>query len=105
VTIVAGILIVAQTAFAAPAGGAHPRGINARQDRQAARIASGIKSGEITKGEARRLRADEAAVRAEERVDRRSGGGLSRSEARDLQKDLNRTSREIHRARHNGRPS
>ena len=46
---------------------------------------------------------DEAAIRAEERVYRRSGEGFSRRERRDLQRDLNRTSREIYRARHNDR--
>ncbi len=50
-----------------------------------------------------RLRADEASIRAEERVYRKSGDGSSRWERRDLQKDLNRTSREIYRAKHNNR--
>ena len=43
------------------------------------------------------------AIRAEERVYRKSGEGLSKWERRDLQKDLNKTSREIYRAKHNNR--
>jgi len=78
-------------------------GINARQHRQVARIRAGRHEDQITRGELNRLRADEAAIRAEERVYRRSGDGLSRRERQDLQRDLNRTSREIYRARHNDR--
>jgi len=77
------------------------RGINAREHRQVQRIKDGREDNELTRGELDRLRADEAAVRAEERVYRKSGDGLSRMERRDLQHDLNRTSREIYRAKHN----
>ncbi len=82
-----------------------PKGINARQHRQVQRIRDGRHDDELTRGELNRLRADEASVRAEERVYRRSGDGLSRRERRDLQRDLNRTSREIYRAKHNDRES
>lgn len=79
------------------------RGINAREHRQALRIRDGRQDDELTRGELDRLRADEAAIRAEERVYRQSGDGLNRRERRDLQRDLNRTSREIYRAKHNNR--
>jgi hypothetical protein len=85
---------------------AHPdraAGVNVRQARQAARIRHGVHGGSITRGEVNRLRADEAAVRAEERAYRQSGHDLTPRERRDLQRDLNRTSREIRRAAHNGR--
>jgi hypothetical protein len=82
---------------------AHHRGINAREQRQTARIRDGRQDGELTRGELNRLRADEAAIRAEERVYRRSGDGLNRWERRDLERDLNRTSREIYRDKHNDR--
>jgi hypothetical protein len=79
------------------------RGVNARQERQAARIKDGRRDGDLTRGELNRLRADQAAVRAEERVYRGSGDGLNSWERRDLQRDLNRTSREIYRDKHNHR--
>lgn len=79
------------------------RSINAREHRQTLRIRDGRQDGDLTRGELNRLRADEAAIRAEERVYRRSGDGLNRVERRDLQRDLNRTSREIYRAKHNNR--
>ena len=79
------------------------RGINAREHRQVLRIRDGREDNELTRRELDKLRADEASIRAEERVYRKSGDGLSRWERRDLQKDLNRTSREIYRAKHNNR--
>ena len=99
------VLTMPTLSFSEDGGGRRPRGVNARQHRQAARIGSGVRSGEVTRGELNRLRADEAAVRAEERVYRRSGNGLTRWERRDLQRDLSRTSREIYRTKHNDRTS
>lgn len=92
------VLGVAAHAAAAPRQG---RGINAREHRQAQRIHQGVKSGEITAAERDKLKADEAGVRAEERVYRQSGDGVNKRERRDLEKDLNKTSREIYRAKHN----
>lgn len=99
--IVVGAALTAAAASAAPAH--RPGTINAREHRQRERIANGTQDGQLTRGERDRLKADEAAVRAEERVYRRSGGGLNHAERRDLQKDLNNTSREIYRAKHNNR--
>lgn len=81
----------------------HPAGINTREHRQAVRIKDGVKDGDLTRGELDRLRANEAAIRAEERVYRQSGDGLTPAERRDLERDLNKTSREIYRAKHNNR--
>jgi hypothetical protein len=91
----------AQPPAADPAN--HRHGVNARQHRQVARIRDGVRDDSLTRGEVNRLRGDEAAIRAEERVYRRSGDGLSRREFRDLQRDLSRTSREIYRFKHNDR--
>ena len=97
-------LVAPVSSFAQDAATRHrPRGINAREHQQTERIKDGVKDKELTKAELDRLRADEAAIRAKERVYRRSGDGLNRSERRDLERDLNKTSREIHRAKHNGR--
>jgi len=98
-TFVIALSLAASAAWAAPAH--RPRGINAREHRQAQRIKDGKQDGQLTKGELDKLRADEAAVRAEERVYRKSGNGLNKAERKDLEKDLNKTSREIYRAKHN----
>jgi hypothetical protein len=104
-SIVAGVIgcaVLTTTAYAAPAR-RHPAGINAREHRQVQRIKEGNKNGELTAAEKDKLKADEAAVRAEERVYRQSGNGLNARERRDLEHDLNKTSREIYRAKHNER--
>src|SRR5690348_1182848 len=97
-----GLALTATSAFAATER-QHPRGVNAREHRQVERIKQGVRSDEITRGELDKLRADEAAVRAEERVYRQSGDGLTKREVRDLERDLNQTSRQIYRAKHNDR--
>ena len=81
----------------------HPRGVNAREHHQVARIKQGVQGDELTRAELDKLRADEAAVRAEERAYRQSGDGLNTRETRDLERDLNKTSHEIYRAKHNQR--
>ena len=102
---VMGIGLLTPAAFADPAGRPQhrPAGINKREHRQVERIKHGAKQHEITKAEADRLKADQAAIRAEEKVYRRSGDGLTRAEVKDLEKDLNKTSREIKRATHNNK--
>ena len=98
-----GVALMTPAAFADPAGRLQhrPAGINKREHRQAKRIKHGVKQDEITKAEADRLKADEAAIRAKEKVYRNSGDGLTRPEVKDLERDLNKTSREIKRATHN----
>jgi hypothetical protein len=76
-------------------------GINGRQHRQQARIAQGVRSGELTGREAARLERQERQIRREERLFR-ADGHLSPAERADLDRDLNRTSRNIYRQKHDG---
>src|SRR6185295_829866 len=76
--------------------------VDGREHRQRERIRDGVQSGELTRHEAARLRREQAGIRAEERRYRRSGDSLSRRERRDLQRDLNRSSRDIRRQKHDG---
>ena len=86
--------------LAAPA--AHAATINGREHRQRQRIQEGVTTGEVTHREAARLRGEQAGVKAEERLYRRTGGGLSGWERRDLRRDHNRASRDIYRQKHDG---
>ncbi|MGH2372516.1 MAG: hypothetical protein ACRDIC_03440 [bacterium] len=79
---------------------AHAASINQRQHHQAHRIAQGVHSGELTRRETARLLAQQAYIRVEEARYRRSGAGLSPWERLDLQRDLNRASRNIFRQKH-----
>ncbi len=81
-----------------------PATINQRLENQHDRIRAGIRDDQLTKGEATRLRADDAAIHARERVYRQAHDGtLTRGERRQLTRELNRTSRQIYRDRHNNR--
>lgn len=82
----------------AQAGAADP-GIDARQARQALRIEHGVASGALTAREARRLAAEQRAIRLEERA-YRSDGRLTRWERADLARDQNAASRHIYREAH-----
>ena len=86
---------VVTTAFA----GDRDPGVNKRQRHQHSRIAEGVKSGELTHSEAKSLRADQHAIRAEE-AEFKSDGVLTRGERRELHRDLNESSRDIRREKH-----
>jgi hypothetical protein len=88
-------------ACTSPAFAGGPGRINAREHRQVVRIQEGVRDGSVTRAEQRRLVTEQRAIRAEERVYRR--GGLTPWERRDLQRDLNRASRDIYRQKHDGR--
>lgn len=73
-----------------------------RQDRQDARIAQGLHSGELTRGEARSLERDQAQLaRLERRL--RSDGYLSKRERRLLQAEYDDLSWRIRALKHNDR--
>lgn len=96
-TILAALLAgaVALPVAAAERGG----GINERQNAQQGRVERGVQQGDLTRGEASRLRGEARSVRREGRAFR-SDGSLSAGERRHLNRDLNRTSRNIYRQRH-----
>ena len=86
---------VVTTAFA----GDRDPGVNKRQRHQHSRIAEGVKSGALTHSEAKSLRAEQRAIRAEE-AEFKSDGVLTRGERRELHRDLNESSRDIRREKH-----
>jgi hypothetical protein len=88
-----------------PAPAPDPRAtVNQRLENQHDRIHAGVKDDQLTKGEATHLRADDAAIHAEERVYRHANDGkLTQAERRQLNRQLNRNSRQIYRARHNNK--
>jgi len=76
--------------------------INQRQRNQERRIRQGVRNGELTKNEARHLRADERDIRQDKRM-AKADGHISRAERRHLRRDENRANRAIYRAKHNRR--
>jgi hypothetical protein len=75
------------------------RGINPREHREQQRINQGIRSGELTRREARRLEAGLARIRVDERF-ARSDGNLTPRERARLQRELNHESHAIYRQKH-----
>ncbi|HLI33526.1 MAG TPA: hypothetical protein VKW70_00660 [Terriglobia bacterium] len=76
--------------------------LNQRQRNQQRRIRQGIKSGELTRGEARRLEAREGRLEANKLEDK-AKGPLTPKERAQLQRQANRDSRAIYRLKHNNK--
>jgi hypothetical protein len=78
--------------------------VGKRAENQQDRIAQGIKSGELTAGEAAHLESNEAKINREVRNDRAANGGkLTPQEKAQVNRQQNRMSRQIYRDKHNGR--
>jgi hypothetical protein len=93
------ILAATTLASAASASTRSPY-INRREHREAWRIHQGVESGELTRGEAWRLRHHEAEIRHDEWKAKRDGR-LTLAERRKLNRELNRESGRIYRLKHN----
>jgi len=92
-------VLVTSAAYAGPA--ADP-GIHARMANQQKRISQGVRTGELTPREAGRLERHEARIRHDELM-MKSDGVLTRGERAQLNRELDRVSRNIYRAKHNGK--
>ncbi len=78
------------------------QGINQRLHDQHGRIHQGVGSGQLTRGEQRRLNRRDAYIHAQEHMDRRfDHGHLTAGERRNLNRELNHSSRTIYRDKHN----
>ena len=78
--------------------------VGKRAENQQDRIGQGIKSGQLTAGEAAHLENNEAKINKEVRNDRAANGGkLTRQERAQVTRQQNRQSRQIYRDKHNGR--
>lgn len=96
------LVLISSQAFAEPPQRrAHDPGVNARQDRQDHRIQQGVRSGEITRDEAKQLRQERRDIKQEERA-YKADGKLTREERKDLHQDLNDLSKDIYREKHDG---
>ena len=86
------------TAVTLPAMADTPR-LDAREQNQRERIAQGIRSGELTRPEARRLVRGEVRLHRHERI-AKSDGVVTRAERYRLQQHADRMSRRIYRQKH-----
>jgi hypothetical protein len=76
--------------------------VTERQGAQQARIHQGIRSGELTRGETRRLEAQQGKIQADKMI-AKADGKVTPAERRHLRREQNRASRHIYRLKHNNR--
>jgi hypothetical protein len=91
----ASILFGAQASYA----GIDDPGINKRQHHQHHRIKQGVRSGELTRVEAKGLAQEQKQIREEERA-YKADGKLTAAERRDLRQDEKQASKHIYREKH-----
>jgi hypothetical protein len=85
------------------AGVASAAGVNGREAVQRHRIGAGVQDGSLTHGEAHRLTRRQRHIERMENRFRANDGVLGPRERHRLDGALDRSSRHIYRARHNGR--
>ncbi|MFN7936596.1 MAG: hypothetical protein U0R19_24960 [Bryobacteraceae bacterium] len=71
-----------------------------RMEKQQERIKEGVKDGSLTKREAAKLEAKEAAIAAEARKDRKDGGGMTKKEKAKINAKQNNVSQDIYKEKH-----
>ncbi len=76
--------------------------VDQREKNQQERIDQGIKSGELTKGEAARLEAQQGKIKVDE-AKAKADGVVTAKERAKLKREQNRASRTIYRKKHNAR--
>lgn len=86
---------IAVSALPATASAQQWQNINARRAKIEQRINTGIRSGALTRPEATRLRTEFRNLNGLEQRYRRSGGGLSQAERRDLDRRFDALSRQV----------
>jgi len=78
--------------------------VGKRAENQQDRIGQGIKSGQLTAGEAAHLEKNETNINREVRNDRRANGGkLTPQERKQVNRQQNKLSGQIYRDKHNGK--
>jgi len=81
----------------------HPRReqVNSRLANQNRRIDNGEKTGKLTPQQAHQLHREDHAIRTQERADAAANGGhITKGEQRQLNREENRTSRQIYNEKH-----
>ncbi len=88
-------LVVLTPVFA----GTKSAGVDKRQRHQEQRIQHGLKSGALTRDEARKLRAEQRAIRQKERA-MKSDGTFTKEERKEIRQDLKEANRNIRDEKH-----
>ena len=96
--------VAAAVLVASLATSARSAEVDNREANQQARIAQGVRSGQLTPGETARLENKEAGIHREIKQERAANGGrLTPAERAQVNRQQNRVSNQIYRAKHNDR--
>jgi len=93
-------LAIAQENVSTGTATQHPHSINSKQKRQQKRIQQGVKSGALTKKEAVKLETKEHRIQRRETKMRESGGKFTKGERAAVQHQMNNTSKQIYKQKH-----
>lgn len=104
VFVLSAALLIAPAFANAQTPTAQHRTIQQRKVEQQRRIAQGVHSGQLTRGETRRLEKQQHAIHREERAMRsQDNGRLTRQDRKTIRKQQNQESRRIYRSKHNSK--
>ncbi len=92
------IAIFTQSAFAGPRNNR----VGRTEGRQMHRINQGVRSGELTRGEAKELRQEQHAINQKRKEAKRDDGKIDKEELKDIRKDQVEASKNIHEEKHDG---
>jgi hypothetical protein len=90
------LVVIAEGANAGPRNNR----IERTEVRQHERIQEGVKSGELTPEEAKKLREEQREINKKRRADRRNDGKIDASEMKDLRQDQKNASKDIYQEKH-----
>lgn len=102
VVISVGLTVIAGAQTPAPTPGKRTPVATQRQGNQQRRIGQGVASGELKKGEVRKLEKEQRDVQQEKR-EARADGTVTGAERKEIQKEQNQASRKIYKAKHNNK--
>ncbi|MBS1790173.1 MAG: hypothetical protein JST85_20785 [Acidobacteria bacterium] len=97
-----GLTVIVEAQTPAPTPGKRTPRATRRQGNQQERIGQGVASGELKKGEARKLEKEQKEIQ-QEKHEARADGTVTGAERKEIQKDQNKASRHIYRAKHNNK--
>lgn len=97
-----GLTVIAGAQTPAPTPGKKTPVATRRQGNQQKRIAEGVASGELKKGEVRKLEKEQKEVQ-DAKKEARADGTVTGSERKEIQKEQNEASRKIYKSKHNNK--
>lgn len=97
-----GLAVIAEAQTPAPTPGKKTPVATRRQGNQQKRIAEGVASGELKKGEVRKLEKEQQDIQ-DAKKEARADGTVTGSERKEIQKEQNEASRKIYKSKHNNK--